>query len=186
MPVSVEAVSVEAVSGGDFWAPTPYAKIASPTGDSTTPVQTNQYEIEIASFGERTLLKPAWLAADASSAIFRLLRIRAKPRPRISPPTAISPAFNVDARKERRLKSALCRTVVGFKPPRKGAGEPLSLPEYTITVSYVSEGEVANLIRGYIELKGERIRFSGVAYGRFGGRTSPLNSQKPPGSGWRC
>jgi hypothetical protein len=46
----------------------------------------------------------------------------------------------------------------------------LSLPDYAITVNYVSEGEVANLIRGYIELKGERIRFSGVAYGRFGGQ----------------
>jgi hypothetical protein len=37
-------------------------------------------------------------------------------------------------------------------------------------VDYVSEGEVANLIRGYVELKGKRIRFSGVAYGRFGGQ----------------
>lgn len=44
------------------------------------------------------------------------------------------------------------------------------LPEYSITVTYVSEGEVANLIRGHIELKGEKIRFSGVAYGRFGGQ----------------
>jgi len=46
----------------------------------------------------------------------------------------------------------------------------LPLPEYSITITYVSEGEVANLIRGYIELKGERVRFSGVAYGRFGGQ----------------
>jgi len=46
----------------------------------------------------------------------------------------------------------------------------LSLPDYSITVNYVSEGEVANLIRGFIELKGERVRFSGVAYGRFGGQ----------------
>src|SRR5208337_2822140 len=112
MPESVEAVSTEAVlgevvSGEDFCAPTPYAKIASPTGNSTTPVQTNQYEIEIASFGERTLLKPAWLAADASSAIFRLLKIRAKPRPRMNPPIAISLASNVDAWKGRCLKSAL-------------------------------------------------------------------------------
>jgi len=29
---------------------------------------------------------------------------------------------------------------------------------------------VANLIRGYVELKGARVRFSGVAYGRFGGQ----------------
>lgn len=37
-------------------------------------------------------------------------------------------------------------------------------------VDYVSEGEVANLIRGYIEIAGNRVRFSGVAYGRFGGQ----------------
>lgn len=46
----------------------------------------------------------------------------------------------------------------------------MSLPEYAIVVDYVSEGEVANLIRGYIELKGKKVRFSGVAYGRFGGQ----------------
>jgi len=44
------------------------------------------------------------------------------------------------------------------------------LPEYSIIVTYVSEGDVANLIRGHVELKGEKIRFSGVAYGRFGGQ----------------
>jgi len=96
-PVSVEGVSVEAVTGGDFCAPAPYANTASPTGDSTIPVQTNQYETEMASFSERKLLKPAWLAADDSSATLRLLKIRAAPRPRINPPTAISLAFNVDA-----------------------------------------------------------------------------------------
>lgn len=46
----------------------------------------------------------------------------------------------------------------------------MGLPEYTVTVDYVSEGEVANLIRGYIDLNGAKIRFSGVAYGRFGGQ----------------
>jgi hypothetical protein len=46
----------------------------------------------------------------------------------------------------------------------------LDLPAYTVVVDYVSEGEVANLIRGYIEVKGEKVRFSGVAYGRFGGQ----------------
>ena len=46
----------------------------------------------------------------------------------------------------------------------------MSLPSYNIVVDYVSEGEVANLIRGYIELRGARVRFSGVAYGRFGGQ----------------
>lgn len=46
----------------------------------------------------------------------------------------------------------------------------MSLPAYNIVVDYVSEGEVANLIRGYVEVKGKKIRFSGVAYGRFGGQ----------------
>ena len=54
----------------------------------------------------------------------------------------------------------------------------MSLPPYTITVDFVSEGEVANLIRGYVELKGKRVRFTGVAYGRFGGQNfSPQFSE---------
>ena len=52
---------------------------------------------------------------------------------------------------------------------RRGTAE-LGIPAYTIVVDYVSEGEVANLIRGYIEIVGARVRFSGVAYGRFGGQ----------------
>ena len=52
------------------------------------------------------------------------------------------------------------------------------LPEYNIVIDYVSEGEVANLIRGYVELKGKKVRFSGVAYGRFGGQNfSPQFSE---------
>lgn len=46
----------------------------------------------------------------------------------------------------------------------------MSLPSYEIVVDFVSEGEVANLIRGYVEVKGEKVRFTGVAYGRFGGQ----------------
>lgn len=46
----------------------------------------------------------------------------------------------------------------------------MSLPTYKIVVDYVSEGEVANLIRGYIDILGKKVRFSGVAYGRFGGQ----------------
>jgi hypothetical protein len=46
----------------------------------------------------------------------------------------------------------------------------LSLPSYSIVVDFVSEGEVANLIKGYVEVKGTKVRFSGVAYGRFGGQ----------------
>ena len=46
----------------------------------------------------------------------------------------------------------------------------MSLPDYQIVINYVSEGEVANLVRGYVELKGKKIDFTGVAYGRFGGQ----------------
>jgi hypothetical protein len=46
----------------------------------------------------------------------------------------------------------------------------LVLPEYSITVDFVSEGEVANLIRGYVTIGEVRVRFTGVAYGRFGGQ----------------
>ena len=46
----------------------------------------------------------------------------------------------------------------------------MALPQYSIVVDYVSEGEVANLVRGYVEIGGKRVRFSGVAYGRFGGQ----------------
>jgi hypothetical protein len=46
----------------------------------------------------------------------------------------------------------------------------VTLPAYELVIDYVSEGEIANLIRGYVELKGKKVRFSGVAYGRFGGQ----------------
>ena len=46
----------------------------------------------------------------------------------------------------------------------------MSLPSYKIVIDYVSEGDVANLVRGYIAFEGKKIRFSGVAYGRFGGQ----------------
>ncbi len=46
----------------------------------------------------------------------------------------------------------------------------MTLPAYAVVVDFVSEGEVANLIRGYVEIGGKKVRFSGVAYGRFGGQ----------------
>jgi len=46
----------------------------------------------------------------------------------------------------------------------------LPLPGYSVVIEYVSEGEVANLIRGYVDVGGSKVRFSGVAYGRFGGQ----------------
>jgi hypothetical protein len=46
----------------------------------------------------------------------------------------------------------------------------LSLPAYSIVIDYISEGDVANLMRGYILVGGHKVRFSGVAYGRFGGQ----------------
>ena len=58
----------------------------------------------------------------------------------------------------------------------------MGLPEYSIVVDYVSEGEVANLIRGYVEISVSRVRFSGVAFGRFGGQNfSPQFSKAAKG-----
>ena len=50
------------------------------------------------------------------------------------------------------------------------AEEGLSLPSYRIVIDFVSEGDVANLVKGYLEVGGKKVRFSGVAYGRFGGQ----------------
>jgi hypothetical protein len=46
----------------------------------------------------------------------------------------------------------------------------VALPEYDLAIDFVSEGEVANLVRGYVVVKGRKVRFTGVAYGRFGGQ----------------
>jgi hypothetical protein len=58
-----------------------------------------------------------------------------------------------------------------------------NLPEYTVVIEEVSGGEVANILRGYIDVKGERIRFMGIAYGRYGGQNvapklSPTSKKK--------
>jgi hypothetical protein len=57
------------------------------------------------------------------------------------------------------------------------------LPEYKIVVDDVTGGEIANIIKGYIEVKGEKIRFKGIAYGRYGGqnvapRLSPVSKKR--------
>ncbi len=58
----------------------------------------------------------------------------------------------------------------------------MAIPSYDIVVDFVSEGEVANLIRGYVEIKRNKVRFSGVAYGRFGGQNfSPQFSKAAKG-----
>ncbi len=41
---------------------------------------------------------------------------------------------------------------------------------YEVVIDFVSGGEVANLMKGFIKTAGEKIRFTGVAYGRFGGQ----------------
>ena len=54
------------------------------------------------------------------------------------------------------------------RPPLKRFED--ALPQYDIVVDYISEGDVANLLRGYVSAEGKRIPFKGVAYGRFGGQ----------------
>ena len=58
-----------------------------------------------------------------------------------------------------------------------------NLPSYQIVVDDVTGGEIANIIRGYIEVNGEKIRFKGIAYGRYGGqnvapRLSPIAKKR--------
>jgi hypothetical protein len=61
--------------------------------------------------------------------------------------------------------------------------EKPQLPEYKVVVDDVTGGEIANIIRGYVEINGEKIRFKGIAYGRYGGqnvapRLSPISKKK--------
>jgi hypothetical protein len=56
-------------------------------------------------------------------------------------------------------------------------------PGYKVVVDDVTGGEIANIIRGYVEVNGEKIRFKGIAYGRYGGqnvapRLSPLAKKR--------
>jgi hypothetical protein len=55
--------------------------------------------------------------------------------------------------------------------------------DYKIVVDDVTGGEIANIIKGYIAVKGEKIRFKGIAYGRYGGqnvapRLSPVSKKR--------
>jgi hypothetical protein len=57
------------------------------------------------------------------------------------------------------------------------------LPDYQVVVDDVTGGEIANIIRGYIAVNGEKIRFKGIAYGRYGGqnvapRLSPIAKKR--------
>ena len=61
--------------------------------------------------------------------------------------------------------------------------ENANLPDYKIVVDDVTGGEIANIIRGYIAVNGEKIRFKGIAYGRYGGqnvapRLSPVSKKR--------
>lgn len=44
------------------------------------------------------------------------------------------------------------------------------LPDYKVVVDDVTGGEIANIVKGTIEVKGQKIRFKGIAYGRYGGQ----------------
>jgi hypothetical protein len=61
--------------------------------------------------------------------------------------------------------------------------EDSNLPAYTVVVDEVSSGDIANILRGYILVGEEKIRFMGIAYGRYGGqnvapRFSPVSKKK--------
>jgi len=44
------------------------------------------------------------------------------------------------------------------------------LPQYSIVIDEVSGGDIANILRGRIKVAGEEIKFTGIAYGRYGGQ----------------
>jgi len=58
-----------------------------------------------------------------------------------------------------------------------------TLAEYQIVIEDVSGGDIANIIRGHIIAKGVKVRFTGIAYGRYGGQNvapklSPIAKKK--------
>lgn len=61
--------------------------------------------------------------------------------------------------------------------------ENSNLPQYQVVVDDVTGGEIANIVRGYVAVNGEKIRFKGIAYGRYGGQNfapklSPLSKKR--------
>lgn len=44
------------------------------------------------------------------------------------------------------------------------------LPHYSIVIDEVSGGDIANILRGHIDIGGEKVKFTGIAYGRYGGQ----------------
>jgi hypothetical protein len=65
-----------------------------------------------------------------------------------------------------------------LRPERKSG-----LPAYNIVIDEVSGGDIASILRGYILVGEQKIRFKGIAYGRYGGqnvapRLSPLAKKK--------
>jgi len=65
-----------------------------------------------------------------------------------------------------------------LRPERKS-----DLPAYGVVIDEVSGGDIANILRGYIDVAGQKIRFTGIAYGRYGGqnvapRLSPVAKKK--------
>jgi hypothetical protein len=65
-----------------------------------------------------------------------------------------------------------------LRPERKS-----DLPDYSLVIDEVTGGEIANILRGYIVVAGQTIRFTGIAYGRYGGqnvapRLSPVAKKK--------
>jgi hypothetical protein len=68
-----------------------------------------------------------------------------------------------------------------LRPERKS-----DLPTYSVVIDEVSGGDIANILRGYIVVADQKIRFMGIAYGRYGGqnvapRFSPVAKKKLKG-----
>lgn len=52
-----------------------------------------------------------------------------------------------------------------MRPERKS-----DLREYQIVIDDVSGGDIANIIRGQILVGAEKVKFTAIAYGRYGGQ----------------
>ena len=61
-----------------------------------------------------------------------------------------------------------------MRPARKS-----DLPAYSVVIDDVSGGEIANILRGYIVVAEQKIRFTGIAYGRYGGQNVAPRLSRP-------
>ena len=88
------------------------------------------------------------------------------------------PVVDEERAKQRRNKTKPPQFIYPTGHEHVICREKPHLPEYQIVVDDVTGGEIANIIRGYIKINGEKIRFKGIAYGRYGGQNVAPGSRR--------